>query len=147
MAPLSADIVALSKVQVVPRGQPKNVSSTELGNVPLDGVTLMSYLAEAPATVVAGPELDREKLNALCTTSVNSAVALTKPEVPLTVIVEYVAGGVPAWVATVSATLVAPLPAATVAGLNEQLLCTGNPEHESITGFGKLPTEGATFKA
>ena len=147
VVPLFAAIEAVSNVQVVPRGQPKNVSATAFGKVPDEGVTVMSYLAEFPAIIVAGPEFDREKLNALCTTSVNSAVALTKPDVPVTAILEYVPGGVPDCVARVSTTLVAPLPPPTVAGLNEQLLCTGSPEHESVTGSGKLPTEGATFKA
>ena len=71
VAPLPAPIAALSNVQVVPRGQPKNVSATGFGKVPDEGVTVMSYFAEFPAIIAAGPELESEKLNALCTTSVN----------------------------------------------------------------------------
>jgi hypothetical protein len=39
--------------------------------VPVEGVTVMSYFPDDPAAIVAGPELDSEKLNALCTVSVN----------------------------------------------------------------------------
>jgi len=106
----------------------------------------MSYFAELPAIMADGPELESEKLNALCTTSVNSALALTKPDVPVTVTLEYVPGGVPPWVATVSTTFVVPLLAGTVPGLNEQVVCIGNPEHDSVTGFGNVPDEGATLK-
>ena len=145
VVPLPAAIVALSKAQVVPRGQPKKVSATGLGNGPPEGVTVMSYFAEFPATITPGPELDSEKVKALCTTSVNSALSLATPEVPLTSIVEYVPTGVVPSVVRVSVTLVAPLSLGTVAGLKEQLLFVGRLVHKKLTGFGKVPADGATF--
>jgi hypothetical protein len=65
VVPLPAAIVELSKVQVVPSGQPRNVKATGFGKVPDEGVTVMLYFAEFPAVIEAGPEFDSEKLNAL----------------------------------------------------------------------------------
>jgi hypothetical protein len=45
--------------------QPVTVKATAFGNVPAEGVTLMSYFPEDPAATVAGPELLIEKLNVL----------------------------------------------------------------------------------
>jgi hypothetical protein len=70
-------------------------------------------------------------------------VAVTNPDEPRTVIVEYVPGGVPA-VVRVSVTLVAPLPAGTVVGLKAQLLFAGRLVHKKFTTFGKVPIDGAT---
>lgn len=76
--------------QVLTAGQPVNVIFTEFGNVPDEGVTLMSYFAEDPAVIAGGPELFMEKLNALaCVVTVSEIVvpAVSAPDVPATAIV------------------------------------------------------------
>ena len=63
---------------------------TGFGNVPDEGVTVMSYFAEDPAVIVGGPELFMEKLNApACVVTVSEIVvfAVRAPDVPLTAIV------------------------------------------------------------
>jgi hypothetical protein len=72
---------------VLTAGQPVNVRATGFGNVPAEGVTVMSYFPEDPTTMVAGPELLIEKLKALlCTVSEIVVLAVCEPDVPVTVI-------------------------------------------------------------
>ena len=74
---------------VLAAGHPVNDSATGFAKVPAEGATVMSYLPEDPATMVAGPELLIEKLNAvLWTVSDSVALALAEPEVAVTVIGE-----------------------------------------------------------
>jgi hypothetical protein len=65
-----------------------DVRVTGFGNVPTEGVTVMSYFPEAPTAIVAGPELLIVKLNALlCTVTAMVVFAVSEPEVPIAVIV------------------------------------------------------------
>jgi hypothetical protein len=74
---------------VLTAGHPVNVIVTGFGNVPDEGVTLMSYFADDPAAIVEGPELFMEKLNApACVVTVSGIVvfAVSGPDVPVTAI-------------------------------------------------------------
>jgi hypothetical protein len=84
--PLPAATTAVSNEQVLAAGHPVNERATGFGNVPVEGVIVMSYLAEDPETIVAGPELLIEKLNALfCTVSASVVFSVNDPDVPVTV--------------------------------------------------------------
>ena len=64
-----------------------NERTTALGNVPEEGVIVMSYFPEDPTAIVAGPELESEKLNAVaCTMKAITVLAVCEPDVPVTVI-------------------------------------------------------------
>lgn len=80
----AATCVVLSE-QVLTAGQPVNVRATGFGNVPMDGIIVMSYFADAPIAIVAGPELLIVKLNAI-TVREMAVFAITAPVVPVTVI-------------------------------------------------------------
>ena len=89
VAPLPAATWDELSEQVLTAGQPVNVRVTGFGNVPDEGVTVMSYFADDPAVIVEGPELFMEKLNALvCVVTVNAIVvfAVSGPDVPPTAI-------------------------------------------------------------
>jgi hypothetical protein len=70
---------------VLTAGQPVNVRATGFGKVPAEGVIEMSYFADDPTAIVAGPELLIMKLNAI-TEREMAVFARTAPEVPVTVI-------------------------------------------------------------
>jgi hypothetical protein len=140
--PLPAAICVESSEHVLTAGQPVNVIATGLGKVPDDGVTVTSYFADDPTAIVAGPELLIVKLNEI-TVREMVAFAVRTPEVPITVI-DSGPVGVPALVAMVRKTSVAPLPAAIVVVSNEQAAPKGQPVTVSATGFGKVPVEGVT---
>ena len=145
VVPLPAATCEELSEHVLTAGQPVNVRTTGFGNVPKEGVTVMSYFAEAPTAIVAGPELLIVKLNALlCTVRAMVVFAVSEPDVPITVIV-YAPGGVPdapAVVVTARKTSVVPLPAATCAELSEQVVCGGHPVNERTTALGNVPEEG-----
>jgi hypothetical protein len=58
----------LSSEQLAEAGQPVKARATKLGNVPVEGVSVMPYFPDDPAAIVAGPELVIEKLNVLLCT-------------------------------------------------------------------------------
>jgi hypothetical protein len=68
LVPLPAAIVAVSNEQTVGATQPVTVSATGFGNVPVEGVIVMSYFPEDPAAIDGGPELLIEKLKVLLCT-------------------------------------------------------------------------------
>lgn len=90
VVPLPAGTCVAESVQVLAAGHPVNVIATAAGNVPAEGLTVMSYFAGEPAVITAGPELLIEKLNApVCTVSERFTLALRdKPELPLTLMDE-----------------------------------------------------------
>ena len=84
--PLPAATTAVSNEHVAAVGHPEYERATGFGNVAVEGVIVMSYLAEDPATIVGGPELLIEKLNALfCTVSASTVLTFNGPDVPVTV--------------------------------------------------------------
>lgn len=132
------------RVHVLTAGQPVNVSATGFGNVPDEGVTVMSYFADDPTVIVGGPELLMEKLNApVCAVTARGMIvfAVSEPDAPVTVI-GYAPAGVPTVVATVRNTSVTPLPAATIALSNEHVAAAGQPVNDRATGFGNVPADG-----
>lgn len=87
VVPLPAPTVELSSEQLAEVGQPVKPSATGFGNVPVEGVSVMSYFPDDPAAIVAGPELFMEKLKVLlCTMKEMTVVAICAPDVPVTVI-------------------------------------------------------------
>jgi hypothetical protein len=85
--PLPAETVELSSEHVAEAGHPVKARATAFGNVPVEGVIVMSYFPDDPAAIVAGPELFIEKLNVLlCTMKGMTVVAVCDPDVPVTVI-------------------------------------------------------------
>jgi hypothetical protein len=87
VVPLPEGTVALSSEQAAEAGQPVTVKATGLGNVPMEGVTVMSYFPDDPEEIVAGPELFIEKLNTpACTVKATTVFAVSDPDVPVTVI-------------------------------------------------------------
>jgi hypothetical protein len=65
LVPLPATIVAVSNEQTVGAAQAVTVSATAFGNVPVEGVSVMSYFPKDPAAIDGGPELLIEKLKVL----------------------------------------------------------------------------------
>jgi hypothetical protein len=89
VVPLPAATCVELREHVLAAGHPVNDSATGFGNMPTEGVTVMSYFPEDPATMFGGPELLIEKLNALlCTVSDSEAPAFADPDVPVIVIGE-----------------------------------------------------------
>jgi len=87
VVPLPEATVALSSEQVDETGQPVTVRTTGFGNVPVEGVTVMSYFPDDPGEIVAGPELLMEKLNGVtCTVKATTVFDVSDADVPMTVI-------------------------------------------------------------
>lgn len=87
MAPLPADTSIEFSEQVVAEGQPVIDSTAGFGNALPEGVIVMSYFAEDPTSIVAGPELLIEKLNgAACTVKATTVFDVSDADVPTTVI-------------------------------------------------------------
>lgn len=89
VAPLPAATCIVLNEQVVTGGQAEDVMVTGLGNTRAEGVTVMSYIPDEPAAIVAGPEFVIIKLKAPDPTfmvRITVAAAFCEFEVPVTMI-------------------------------------------------------------
>ena len=85
--PLPACTTVELREHVAAEGQPVTDSTAGFGNGLPEGVTVTSYFAEDPTSIVAGPELLIEKLNgAACTVKATTVFGVSDPDVPMTII-------------------------------------------------------------